>query len=151
MISFTIDGKPRGKGRLRFTKSGNTYTPKETSEYEALVAMAYKSKSKGEYFDKGVPLRMAIAAYYGIPKKAGKRESGQMVSGEIRPRKKPDLDNVIKIIMDALNGVAYLDDAQVVSVQAHKFYSLHPRVEVTVGGLTDEQINKSIQKREGND
>ncbi len=135
MISLTIFGEPKGKGRPRFTKSGNTYTPKETSEYEALVAMAYKSKSKGEYFDKGVPLRMVIAAYYGIPKSVGKRESGQMVSGEIRPQKKPDLDNVIKIIMDALNGVAYHDDAQVVSVQAHKFYSLHPRVEVTVGRI----------------
>lgn len=133
MISLTIFGEPKGKSRPRFTKSGNTYTPKETSEYEALVAMTYKSKSKGEYFDKGVPLRMVIIAYYGIPKKAGKRKSEQMALGEIRPQKKPDLDNVIKIIMDALNGVAYHDDAQVVTVQAHKFYSLHPRVEIAIG------------------
>lgn len=133
MISFTIEGEPRGKGRPRFTKSGGTYTPRETSEYERLAALAYKSRSKGEYFDKGVPVRIVIAAYYGIPKSAGAKKREQMVLAEIRPQKKPDIDNVVKIILDALNGEAYHDDAQVVSVEAHKFYSLCPRVEVMIG------------------
>ncbi len=141
MIIFTIDGEPKGKGRPRFTKSGNTYTPKETSEYETLAAIAYKSKSKGEYFDKDVQIRMVIVAYYSIPKTVSKKKCEQMVLTEIRPQKKPDLDNVIKIIMDALNGVAYHDDAQIVSVEAHKFYSLHPRVEVAVGSIGEEIHN----------
>ena len=135
MISFTIEGEPRGKGRPRFTKGGRVYTPKETSEYEKAAALAYKSGSGGRYFDKLVPVRIAVTAYYGIPESAGLRKRERMMDGEVKPQKKPDLDNVIKIVMDALNGVAYHDDAQVVSVEARKLYSMNPRVEVTVGRM----------------
>ena len=58
-----------------------------------------------------------------------------MVAGYIRPAKKPDIDNVIKSILDALNGVAYHDDTQVVAVFAEKYYSDTPRVEVEIGNM----------------
>ena len=55
-------------------------------------------------------VRAEITAYYGIPKSAGRRAGADMMSGKLRPTKKPDLDNVAKIVLDSLNGLAYQDD-----------------------------------------
>ena len=75
-------------------------------------------------------VRAEITAYYGIPKSAGKRSRADMLSRYIRPAKKPDLDNVAKIVLDSLNGLAYKDDAAVVELVVEKYYSETPRVEV---------------------
>ena len=75
-------------------------------------------------------VRAEITAYYGIPKSASKRTRADMLSRYIRPAKKPDLDNVAKIVLDSLNGLAYKDDAAVVELVVDKFYSERPRVEV---------------------
>lgn len=75
-------------------------------------------------------VRAEITAYYGIPKSASKRTRADMLSRYIRPAKKPDLDNVAKIVLDSLNGLAYKDDAAVVELVVEKFYSETPRVEV---------------------
>lgn len=75
-------------------------------------------------------VRAEITAYYGIPKSASKRTRADMLSRYIRPAKKPDLDNVAKIVLDSLNGLAYKDDAAVVELVAEKYYSETPRVEV---------------------
>jgi Holliday junction resolvase RusA-like endonuclease len=58
-----------------------------------------------------------------------------MIAGTERPTKKPDIDNIEKIIFDALNGIAYNDDSQIVSCWADKFYSTVPRVEVVIYGI----------------
>ena len=58
-----------------------------------------------------------------------------MVAGDIRPTKKPDFDNVTKAVCDALNGVAYDDDSQIVDAMARKFYSEQPRIEVIIKGI----------------
>ena len=55
-----------------------------------------------------------------------------MLSGKIRPTKRPDIDNVAKVIYDSLNKVAYHDDAAIVESRVGKFYSDNPRVEVTI-------------------
>ena len=55
-----------------------------------------------------------------------------MQSGKIRPTKKPDCDNCIKSITDALNGIAYIDDSQIVSIECEKWYSDRPRAEVMI-------------------
>jgi Holliday junction resolvase RusA-like endonuclease len=55
-----------------------------------------------------------------------------MESGELRPVKKPDMDNVLKVVADALNSVAYRDDTQIVDCQLRKFYDKQPRVEVII-------------------
>ena len=75
-------------------------------------------------------VRAEITAYYGIPKSAGRRAGADMMSGKLRPTKKPDLDNVAKIVLDSLNGAAYKDDAAVVELVVEKYYSETPRVEV---------------------
>lgn len=128
MLIFEIPGEPKGKGRPRFTRTGHAYTPQETAEYEERVRLAYKAKYKDEPFAKGVPLKMEIAAYFTPPKRTSKTKRAAMLNHDLRPMKKPDGDNIIKIIADALNGVAYYDDAQLVEVKIGKFYSEEPKV-----------------------
>ena len=133
-VEFTVPGEPRGKGRPRFRRVGNyvqTYTPDETASYENLVKVEYQNQC-AYMFDREDPLTMQIIAYYGIPKSVSKKKRNQMLDGEILPLKKPDADNVLKVIADALNGVAYHDDVQLVTVHIDRAYADVPRVEVTI-------------------
>jgi len=132
-VKFTICGEPKGKGRPRFnTKTGQAITPKDTVNYETLVRMEYMSQCDNVMFPDGSMLDMRIKAYYSIPKSVSKKKQAQMLEGIIRPTKKPDMDNVVKIIADSLNKVAYRDDTQIVDCQCRKFYSDKPRVEVRI-------------------
>jgi Holliday junction resolvase RusA-like endonuclease len=77
-------------------------------------------------------LTIDIDAYFEIPKSASKKNKQLMNNGGIRPTKKPDLDNIMKIVCDALNKVAYADDSQIVSAIVKKFYDEMPRVEIDI-------------------
>lgn len=130
---FVILGEPCGKGRPRFsTKTGRTYTPQKTQNYENLVKMQYALDFGADRFPDKAMLDMSIMAYYGIPKSASKKKQEEMRLGIVRPTKKPDMDNVVKIIADSLNGVAYHDDTQIVDCLCRKFYSESPRVIVRI-------------------
>lgn len=132
-INFTVMGEPKGKGRPRFCRNtGHAITPKDTVNYETLVKMEYTQACGEQMFPDDAMLDMRIKAYYSIPKSASKKRHAAMLSGDIRPTKKPDMDNVIKIIADALNKIAYRDDTQIVDCQVRKFYSEKPRVEVMI-------------------
>lgn len=134
MISFVVAGKPQGKERPRFdSRRKITYTPEKTKSYEALVRTSYQVQCR---FDPPLygAVKASIIAYYPIPKSATKAEREKMLAGAIKPTVKPDMDNIIKAILDALNGYAYKDDAAVVEVEAEKRYSDKPRVAVI---LTD--------------
>lgn len=138
MIYFTVYGEPKGKGRPRFTKNGHTYTPDSTVKYEKSVKKKYKEQCH-ERYDKGVGLKMVVCAYYKIQKNISKKERADKLSGRIRPTKKPDADNILKIIADSLNGLAYHDDAQIVYAKVEKYYSDEPRVSVRIEELQEEQ------------
>lgn len=131
VVKFTVPGNPVGKARPRMTRSGHAYTPDKTVSYENLVKMCFIEK----YTD-WVPVSgeaiLRMNAYYPIPKSASKKKKIDMVIGEIRPTKKPDLDNVMKAIADALNGIAYVDDSQIVTAEVRKYYDDTPRVEVVI-------------------
>ena len=132
-VKFTILGEPKGKGRPRFCRNtGHAITPKDTVNYETLVYMEYVAQCEEFRFPDDAMLDMRIRAYYSIPKSASKKKRAAMIIGEIRPTKKPDMDNVVKIIADSLNQVAYRDDTQIVDCQCRKFYSDNPRVEVMI-------------------
>ena len=132
-VKFTILGEPKGKGRPRFCRNtGHAITPKDTVNYETLVHMEYVAQCEEFRFPDDAMLDMRIRAYYSIPKSASKKKREAMLAGEIRPTKKPDMDNVVKIIADSLNQVAYRDDTQIVDCQCRKFYSDNPRVEVMI-------------------
>lgn len=132
-VSFTVYGEPKGKGRPRFNaKTGHAMTPVDTANYESFVKLEYGRQCEGLMFPEDAMLDMRIKAYYSIPKAASKKKKQQMLNGKIRPIKKPDMDNVIKIIADSLNKIAYRDDTQIVDCQCRKFYSENPRVEVKI-------------------
>jgi Holliday junction resolvase RusA-like endonuclease len=130
-MKFTVPGEPRGKERPRFGKS-NVWTPDKTAAYENCVKLEYRRQCGNKSFPAGVPLYMRVSAFYAIPGSASKSKQRDMESGLIRPVKKPDFDNIGKIVADSLNGAAYHDDAQIVDCQIQKFYSRDPRVEISI-------------------
>lgn len=132
-LRFTVPGEPRAKERPR-VYNGHAFTPEKTKKYEAEVKFYYYQENGRARIDGEI--EATINAYYKIPKSASKKKRQQMLSGEIRPTKKPDLDNVAKSILDALNGIAYHDDSAVVSLHIEKWWSDEPRVEVL---LSDEK------------
>ncbi|MES0334762.1 MAG: RusA family crossover junction endodeoxyribonuclease [Candidatus Magnetobacterium sp. LHC-1] len=121
MIMFTIPGPPTGKARPRVTRWG-THTPEQTVLYENLVKTMYM-QTRTEKFADDKMIEMSIEAYFKIPKSATKGKRLAMIHNIVRPIKKPDIDNICKIIADALNGLAYKDDTQIVKVNLEKFYS----------------------------
>ena len=132
MIKFTIPGNPKGKGRPRFARRGeyvSAYTPPDTKAYQQHVMISYK-QARQEKLEGA--LGIVITAHMYIPKSTSKVKKNQMLQGIIRPTKKPDNDNIEKIICDSLNGLAYDDDKQIVDSHTIKVYSENPRVEVKI-------------------
>lgn len=130
---FTIAGEPLGKGRPRFVgRNGyvKAVTPDRTANYETLVKFEYSAQCGAQLFPQGVPLDLSIMAFYSIPKSVSQKKRALMLEQKIRPTKKPDWDNIGKVISDSLNKIAYYDDSQIVDSQVRKFYSDTPRVEV---------------------
>ena len=132
-VDFTIDGEPEGKARPRFnTKTGRAYTTDRTRMYEDYTKLLYRSQIK-HYFEGYV--RLTVKAFYKIAKSDSKKIKEQKKANILRPSKKPDIDNVVKLIADSLNDIAYKDDTQIVEIVAKKFYSENPRVEVTIESI----------------
>lgn len=127
MIYFRIPGKAEGKGRPRFS-NGHTYTPDKTRNYEELVRALYKSKCKEEPTSE--PVIVNINVYTTPAKSLTKKKKTELMKK--LPMKKPDLDNVAKIILDALNGVAWNDDTQVVSLSVRRIWNKEDYVCVTI-------------------
>ena len=131
-MKLIIPGEPCAKQRPRFGRCG-TYTPAKTVNYETLVKQLYITQQR-EWHNGA--LKLVVNAYFAIPKSTSKAMREKMLRGEIRPTKRPDWDNVGKIISDALNEMAYKDDCQIVSARVEKWYSDRPRVEVEISELT---------------
>ncbi len=131
-VQFTIDGRPQGKGRPRLSY-GRIKTPDQTVMYENYIKLLYRSSIK-TYFEG--PIKLIIKAYYPIAKSDSKKKKEQKLNGDIRPYNiKPDIDNVVKVICDALNEIAYKDDTQIVELGTSKYFSDKPRVEVTIESI----------------
>lgn len=136
VVRFIVPGEPTGKGRPKFSTQGGfarAITPLKTVSYETFVKFEYDRQSNFHFGSS--PIAMKITAFYSIPKSVTKKSHGLMLDGTIKPTKKPDLDNVIKIIADSLNGIAYKDDSQIASVVSTKQYADIPRVEVEIWAI----------------
>lgn len=132
-MKILIEGKPMGKGRPRFTMATKrAYTPEATANYETLIKLAYQQQSNGLTFPIDCELEVNIVAYFPTPRSASKKKKAAMLSGEINPTSKPDVDNISKIILDSLNGIAYRDDSQVTDLKIQKKYAEYGRVELEI-------------------
>jgi Holliday junction resolvase RusA-like endonuclease len=136
--NFFVPGQPQGKGRAKVSTRGGfarAYTPEKTVAYESLIKAQYASA-----YPDAEPLQgeisMDVMAWFDIPKSASKAQHERMRCRNINPTKKPDADNIAKVICDALNGIAYRDDTQIINLHISKRYSLKPGVDVWI---TDER------------
>lgn len=121
MTVITVLGEPVAKERVRVA-GGRAFTPKRTKAYEAQVAWEYK-KQKGKFYDKE-PVTVKIKLYFTPPKSTTKRELQKISTGQAMYMGKKDIDNIAKSILDGLNGVAYIDDRQVVELTISKEFTL---------------------------
>lgn len=131
MVEFIIPGDPRGKARPRVvrTRDGRSmaFTPDKTIAYEELIRQRFRQQWEREDlpFPDKTPVCVKITAGFGIPKSTSKKARLAMLAGQIGPTKKPDMDNIAKIVLDALNGFAWHDDVQVLDLHISKFYTDH--------------------------
>lgn len=132
-ITFTVPGEPVGKGRPRFVRAtGRAYTPQKTANFETLVRWEYHRQVGVRAFEDGATLAMRINAYFPIPRSKPKYQQQDMETGVIKHTHKPDADNVLKAVADALNHIAYGDDSAIAHAEVTKLYSTNPRTEITI-------------------
>ena len=118
-MNFTVYGIPVPKARPRMTKTGHCYTPKKTADYEFLVQQVWHHTGREKL--EGA-IRLEVVFYYNRPKSATSRN---------HHTGRPDLDNLVKSVLDGLNGFAFDDDSQVVEISARKQYTYaKPRAEI---------------------
>lgn len=129
--NFIVQGQPKGKARPRATRQGHMYNPPENKVYEKQVADSYLEKYAGEPMATGC-IHIEICVTMTIPKSATKKHREELLKAP--PLKKPDLDNVAKIIMDGLNRVAYEDDVQITALTVYRTWGDEPQVEVWILG-----------------
>ena len=124
---------PLGKARPKLSPHG-MYSPKKTVDYETLIKEIFIAEHPDFK-----PLEGAVAihlkAYYAIPSSASKKAKAAMLSETLRPTKRPDFDNCEKVFGDALTGIAYKDDSQIVTAIFEKYYSDKPRAELSLSTI----------------
>lgn len=123
-MTIKIPIKAIGKGRPRFARTGHAYTPEKTREYERMLRFAYE----GECYSGKIEVE--IRAYYEPPKSLSKRKRNALIGCPYD--KKPDIDNMAKAVLDALNGIAYTDDKNIVRLDVSKMYGDSDMLYVTI-------------------
>lgn len=143
MVRLEILGEPMGKQRPRYSMYGGivrTYTPQKTINYESLIVHEYNEKYGKLMFDREEPIKATIIAFFGLSKqdygKKGLSKSGREKMEMGYCTKHVDLDNVCKLVLDALNSICYVDDKQVVVIESEKHWTTEtPRVEITLSKI----------------
>ena len=143
-IYFIVDGRVQPKQRPRvvrnrYTGRVHTLTPQETVDYENKVKASFYEACDGEKFFLTGAVQMTVNVYVAIAKSTPKKTREKMLTGELKPiTRTGDLDNLYKAITDALNGVAYDDDSQIIDATIRKFYGEEARAEITIREVTNE-------------
>ncbi|HET8685637.1 MAG TPA: RusA family crossover junction endodeoxyribonuclease [Methanosarcina sp.] len=132
-MKIIIQGDPVAKGRPKFARRGSfiaTYTPAKTRKHEDIIRQAGIESMNG-LEPLLVPLRVVIECFMPIPKSISKKDRQGMIDGTICHTKRPDLDNLAKVI-DGLNGIVWKDDSQIVRLVVTKRYAENPRTEILI-------------------
>ena len=127
MILIELQGQPQGKGRPRFVRRGrfvSTYTPTKTRKYEQALAERAIKIMNGQSLLRE-PLRVNVVASFAVPPSWPRKRRDAALVGVKLPTTRPDYDNLLKIL-DALNGIVWHDDAQIVEATVRKCYSESP-------------------------
>lgn len=133
-IMFTIYGEPVPKGRPRFSTRGKfpvAYTPEKTKNYESDVGMMAKAAMGASN-----PLEGALEAFiyvtFPVPASYSKKRTEACLIDSEKHTKKPDLDNIVKAVLDGMDKIVFENDSQITSIHATKVYGEVPKVEVIV-------------------
>lgn len=150
-VTLCLDGPPRAKGRPRtrvIGKFATIYTDSETRKYENSLK-AEGIKAMGDREPTAEAVSVAVHARLPIPPSWSAKKRSAALSGDLAPISGIDLDNIVKCL-DGLNyhpprfkgdklkrPIIWHNDSQIVSMQAIKSYSAHPRLEITVWRWND--------------
>lgn len=143
IYEFEVAGKVVGKERPRVNmNTGRVYTPNRTKDYEELVQQSFRIKYPQYEMIKN-RIGIDIIAYFKIPKGTSKENTNKMLNGELSPTKKPDIDNIAKSILDAMNRFVIYDDNQVVKISVEKKYNTEDKTYVRIYEITKPQNMKT--------
>lgn len=135
MIDFTIPMRPVPKARARVTKRGFTYTPKRTADAEKVVANYARQYIKAPLEG---PVAMVLEFVYAVSASWPKKKKEDALSGRLCMITHPDLDNICKLIIDALNGIGYNDDQQIIQIKASKKYGECNQIFIAIEEIAKE-------------
>lgn len=122
---FSVYGKVIGSARPRVTRRG-TYIPKATRDYRDSIERAFLASCGGRFSPIEGPVSLEITVQRALPKSRPKKVDSEPDTF------KPDADNIAKNVMDALNGVAWVDDSQIVALSVRKLPRARVEEMVTV-------------------
>ena len=132
IYEFEVPGKIIGKGRPRLNSyTGVVYTPTRTKDYESLVEQYFLLKYPRFKVLEG-RIKVSIIAYFSIPKTTKKADINEMLENNISPTKKPDIDNIVKSILDSMNKFAFKDDNQITKLEVEKKYALEDKIYIKI-------------------
>ena len=107
------------------------YTPLKTRQLETTIrdfALIEMLKQRFGKIEAPMPVKAAIVAVFPVPDSYSKKRKADCLSGREAPTKKPDTDNIAKLVLDSLNGLAYDDDSQIVQLTVTKVYGEQAKV-----------------------
>lgn len=131
IIAFTIKAEAVGKARPRFTRFGHVYTPKKTADFERLVkADARRIIGSRSAYGRDIAIGLTLNFFFAPPKSWSNAKQKRSYG---KPKTtKCDLDNLVKSVLDAFNGVIYEDDANITDLTATKRYAPENSIEITI-------------------
>ena len=132
IYEFEVPGKVIGKGRPRLNSyTGIVYTPTKTKDYESLVEQYFLLKYPRFKTLEG-RIKVSIIAYFSIPKATKKSDINEMLENNISPTKKPDIDNIVKAVLDSMNKFAFKDDNQITKLEVEKKYAFEDKIYIKI-------------------
>lgn len=143
IAQFSIPGEPIAWARAGRGRGGISYTPARQRGYGEVIRFAALEAMHGAAPAEGA-LRLIVSVRLPIPASWSKKKQADAALGRERPAKKPDWDNAGKIVSDALNGIVYRDDAQIVEASVSKHYDISPRLDVLVARIPASTLNERV-------
>ena len=129
-VKFHINTRPTPKQRPRLGKGGKVYTPNSTKVFEEICRLSYGNRY---YFDKEY-ISIKIVFKFKVPKSYSKKKYSEAIEGKIRPSTN-DIDNLIKSVLDGLNGKAWKDDRYIYRIEAEKIFADKDCIEVVIESI----------------
>lgn len=131
-VRIVIPGEAVAKGRPRVTRTGHAFTPEKTASYESYVRWIAVEAMKDHKRFEDEPLSVHVLVDIEPPESWSEKKKRAALEGAIQPAKRPDLDNVLKALTDAMNGITYKDDALICILSARKRYAAKAQVVIDV-------------------